>query len=599
MTELSNLQSSQGMISDYLKPRVKSFLDYEAVEGQKITPRSVLELLPGLGTGAAVRMGDESTSIGGKTLGYGIAALDVLPGAAPAKATLAGMKGIPAALGTIIPGIIKRGNLSYVKDPKGYKNFKKLEESGRLSRNELTSATGHYRDSLGNIKTQISDADSSITPAGISYMENWQPSKSVMNIDTGMNLGNFLKHDELYDDFPEFMSRVRVKFTPVPVDPISGRASNSIGHAGSTFNNKGVWKKGEIVIHREALEKHAQRMGMTAKDYLHAVVIHEANHLVQAEQFLPSGSNDAYFRKIKKPEEVARKQDALDRVNRVLDKSNLSAVEKSKHEVAKAKLEAHLEFVGDISQSEVSSDYLYRSTLGELDAFWAERFRKEPNVARMLPVHEYSDRGYAGTSDLLNIDRSVTPITQANEGLVRFPDSKIPASGTRPVGEAFEHFPEMSPYKGDIKDTPFKMDTEIPNVEEPFEKPEYFSRKVFGTKKGKKVSVEEMSVDEYFDKVAAEWAKNDDPIVRGITGKQLQDLIGRDPSVKQYTKNMQDGDKFPMPHLDYVGQSGDLYKIFNQEGLHRSLAAKRAGYDRIPVKVVSRLPRKAAKRGRK
>lgn len=51
----------------------------------------------------------------------------------------------------------------------------------------------------------------------------------------------------------------------------------------------------------------------------------------------------------------------------------------------------------------------------------------------------------------------------------------------------------------------------------------------------------------------------------------------------QYAELMRQGEKFPMPYLDY--RHG-----FSQEGLHRAFAAIQAGIEQIPVAIIDRTP---------
>ena len=53
-----------------------------------------------------------------------------------------------------------------------------------------------------------------------------------------------------------------------------------------------------------------------------------------------------------------------------------------------------------------------------------------------------------------------------------------------------------------------------------------------------------------------------------------------DEKTNKYVKDMQNGDKFPVPYIKYNKNGFD-----GQEGRHRAMAAARAGYDKIPVAV--------------
>jgi len=126
--------------------------------------------------------------------------------------------------------------------------------------------------------------------------------------------------------------------------------------------------------------------------------------------------------------------------------------------------------------------------------------------------------------------------------------------------------------------TPNRMETapptareQHPPVREIFTAPKY--QKEW---KGRQLKVEYMTPDEYIKKVEKGFSrKNDVPV------SQEEIFASRNQAdIQTYAKQMQKGDKFPMPYIDH--RAGD----FNQEGLHRAAAAKIAGYDEIPVAVI-------------
>ena len=60
---------------------------------------------------------------------------------------------------------------------------------------------------------------------------------------------------------------------------------------------------------------------------------------------------------------------------------------------------------------------------------------------------------------------------------------------------------------------------------------------------------------------------------------------GRDPElVDKYAKMMEDGVKFHLPTLDYRSYAGEME--FSQEGIHRAMAARQLGDERIPVAIL-------------
>lgn len=125
---------------------------------------------------------------------------------------------------------------------------------------------------------------------------------------------------------------------------------------------------------------------------------------------------------------------------------------------------------------------------------------------------------------------------------------------------------------------PFTNRTTIPDLDDLFDLPhlsDYFkTNKDFVSWK-----IEHMSPDEYIDRVydAYKHIVIDD----GIPLTRNDIINGRSKSlIKKYAKDMENGDKFPIPSLYYRGTR------LGQEGLHRALAAKLIGINKIPVMVV-------------
>lgn len=108
--------------------------------------------------------------------------------------------------------------------------------------------------------------------------------------------------------------------------------------------------------------------------------------------------------------------------------------------------------------------------------------------------------------------------------------------------------------------------TEMPtsNLTDMKNLPEYWAEH-----KGKKFKEVLMTPDEYMQAVADGF---------GFTKQQMIDDT-TPKLVEEYSSAMIRGDKFPKLVLDYAG-------YFSQEGRHRSLAAKRAGFEKVPVVVI-------------
>lgn len=105
-----------------------------------------------------------------------------------------------------------------------------------------------------------------------------------------------------------------------------------------------------------------------------------------------------------------------------------------------------------------------------------------------------------------------------------------------------------------------------PNLQEMKANPTYWAEK-----KNKIYREVLMSPDEYMDRVEEGFKKDSqlgDP--RHTFKKQ----------VDEYAAAMKRGDKFPKLVLDYSGE------YFGQEGRHRAVAAKKAGFIRVPVVII-------------
>lgn len=94
-----------------------------------------------------------------------------------------------------------------------------------------------------------------------------------------------------------------------------------------------------------------------------------------------------------------------------------------------------------------------------------------------------------------------------------------------------------------------------------------------GKLKGKTATVVEMSPDEYIERTYRQIFKK--PSERAEAFSRLSET---EQNVAKYAEAMQNGEKFPLPYLDYSAAQ--------QEGRHRALAAKRAGIDKIPVVII-------------
>lgn len=123
---------------------------------------------------------------------------------------------------------------------------------------------------------------------------------------------------------------------------------------------------------------------------------------------------------------------------------------------------------------------------------------------------------------------------------------------------------------------PFSTKPNTPNQIDMMKDPEFMAKK-----KGMIGEIEWMSPRDYIDRCIAGFRSVGEPgeVERGRTPKLI----------KQYAKEMQQGDKFPMLELDYRGG-------FGQEGLHRAMAAEMIGVKKVPVFIMRTSPEWQKKR---
>lgn len=101
----------------------------------------------------------------------------------------------------------------------------------------------------------------------------------------------------------------------------------------------------------------------------------------------------------------------------------------------------------------------------------------------------------------------------------------------------------------------------------------YQSDALEGKIKGKKATIVEMTPDEYMERAYRQIFKKPSE-----NGARFSNFNSVNEDVVKYAEAMRNGDKFPLPYLDFTNAG--------QEGRHRALAAKMAGIDKIPVVVI-------------
>ena len=112
--------------------------------------------------------------------------------------------------------------------------------------------------------------------------------------------------------------------------------------------------------------------------------------------------------------------------------------------------------------------------------------------------------------------------------------------------------------------------TDMSFYDDMMKNPAYYKRA-----KNLKYRIKHIRPFQYFEECAAissSYLKED------ITALDEMRVLIRDLYVK-YAQAMLDGEKFPLPVLDYAGQT--------QEGRHRAMAAHKAGAKEMPVMMVT------------
>jgi hypothetical protein len=111
--------------------------------------------------------------------------------------------------------------------------------------------------------------------------------------------------------------------------------------------------------------------------------------------------------------------------------------------------------------------------------------------------------------------------------------------------------------------------TDLPMYDNWFENPEYALEQ-----KGYEVNRVYITPDQYIE-----------ACVDGFNSSYESIMSTRKEKAAEYARLMKDGETFPMLTLVY-----SLGGHFTQEGLHRALAAKMIGIEKVPVLVVKEQP---------
>jgi len=294
-----------------------------------------------------------------------------------------------------IGSIISKGAKSF--DPALVKEASQMLDSGVHPRT-VAAETGYFKDYAGHWKTQVSDAQSTITPEGQVAATRRLSSNPAEN---KYKLGFLMKHDELFYEYPKIAQKTEVLFTTkLP----------SLGAAATTLDSSKNFSKATIKINPNKLQAYADAKGISIDEALRIVLVHESNHVIQTLDKLPGGSGPGWFKKEKTKLPVRKKE--LNEVQEALGQVPKTAPRYAELKQQAQELKEHIRFFE--KNAEVSDDLLYYNTLGEADAFWAQSMIDDPYVVEKLPMHydPTAGRQLLEPDVPVNFDPSRSAITQ-------------------------------------------------------------------------------------------------------------------------------------------------------------------------------------------
>jgi len=271
---------------------------------------------------------------------------------------------LESAIDTISP--IGIGTIVGKRAANVWENKKAMEalqnwKSGKWGKDKAAMArdTGYYVDRFGNLKTQIDDWAAEIQPR----MQQDLSTYVKGNKPKAAQLSEYWRHPKLYENYPELATKATVKFKPL---------KGAMAQVDTKVGRDGKLEYSKLDIDWDRVKRYAKYEGISLNMAMREILVHEGQHIVQALEKHPGGSNPAYFSKIKRREEIAKWKQAL----KMVAPDSQRAKE----------IKAHLDFVENIK--DVPDGTLYTHSLGEADAGWAQRMLMVKNVAKRAPVHE-------------------------------------------------------------------------------------------------------------------------------------------------------------------------------------------------------------------
>lgn len=247
-----------------------------------------------------------------------------------------------------------------------------------MSKREATAITGYYKDRAGNWKTQISDKNSSISDLGNDMLQRWKPSQKLNEGGRWprTKLSSVYKHDTLYEEYPWMAANTEIKWStdtnyaavaPIKINATTGKVDSAV-----------------ILVNPLGVDKYAEMYGLSRKEALRSMINHETNHVIQAIDELPGGSNKEYFKQVKKAQPaIVKKLKSLQATQKQIPET-APRYQELGEEIDR--LQKHVDFVEQNWHTKAGD--LYYNTLGEADAFWSQAVRHQPQPQYQLPTHE-------------------------------------------------------------------------------------------------------------------------------------------------------------------------------------------------------------------
>jgi hypothetical protein len=374
-----------------LQPQVSTPQGYPTTS---ISLEDILKFAPGLGTKESLQQGMESPSLGGKALGYGSAALDIIPGISAAKLGI--FKAAPLLGGMIV------GRKALTKESP--------EEIERLAQKgvEKYEKFGWFKDVVGDIQREVSDIGATITPDFRIHAEGaFNPDVNKLLMNSGnkkvdFSLGEVLKHDELYQLYPNAgIENLKVKINP---------DMKALGAWEPSVSKEGrLGAFATIHINPRRIQELAKKEGRELTNVLTSIILHETQHAIQTYENFSGGASPEYFKQLLEPNFLKTMNESLKEIE---NKKKLRP-EDSGLIAQEQYYKNFLDFAENIKKGSYGEDKLYFNTLGEQQARdVSERFLRAKNP-RWGEEAVYSTRPRTGGEG-----RILTPYTSLKANIM-------------------------------------------------------------------------------------------------------------------------------------------------------------------------------------